>query len=136
MSESHSPDYDDNPEVVHEESDVNVGSILRYGLALAVVAAIVHVFLFWLVGVYERQYQRTQTQVYPMAAGQQDRLPPEPRLQDDPQEDLRTLRSRQDTQLHEYGWVNKEAGIARIPIEEAMRIVVQRGLPARQETQK
>ena len=135
MSESHSPDVD-NPEVVHEESDVNVSAVLRYGLGLFVIAAIAHVFLFWLVGVYERQYHRAQTQVYPMASGQQDRLPPEPRLQDNPQEDLRSLRTRQDTQLHQYGWVNKEAGIARIPIEEAMRIVVQKGLPARQGTQK
>jgi hypothetical protein len=135
MSELHSPDYD-NPEIAHEESDVNVSAILRYGLALAIAAAVIHVFLYWLVGVYERQYQRTQTQVYPMAVGRQDRLPPEPRLQDNPQEDLRSLRTRQDTRLHEYGWVNKEAGIARIPIEEAMRIVVQQGLPARQEGQK
>jgi hypothetical protein len=135
MSESHSPEVD-NPEVVHEESDVNVSAVLRFGLALAVVAAIVHVLLFWLVGVFERQYHRAQTQVYPMAAGQQDRLPPGPRLQDNPQEDLRSLRSRQDAHLREYGWVDKDAGIARIPIEEAMRIVVQKGLPARQETQK
>jgi hypothetical protein len=135
MSESHSPDIDD-PEVVHEESDVNVSAILRYGLALLVAAVVIHVLLFWLVGAYERQYHRAQTEVYPMASDQQDRLPPEPRLQDNPQGDLRSLRSRQDTRLHEYGWVNKEAGIARIPIEEAMRIVVQKGLPARQEIRK
>ncbi len=134
MSELHDRDHD-NPEVVHETSDVNVGAILRYGAALLVVAAIAHVFLWWLFGVYQRQYQRAQTQVYPMAAGQQDRLPPEPRLQSNPQQDLIELRAKQETLLKEYGWVNKATGIARIPIEEAMRIVVERGLPAR-EAQK
>jgi hypothetical protein len=69
-----------------------------------------------------------------MAAGQQDRLPPEPRLQDTPQEDMNALRAKQNGLLKEYGWVNKEAGIARIPIEEAMRIVVERGLPSRETT--
>ena len=134
MSELHNDDRD-NPEVVHEMSDVNVGAILRFGAALLITAAIAHVFLWWLLGVYERQYARSQTQVYPMAAGQQDRLPPEPRLQNDPQQDLSDLRTKQENLLKGYGWVNKEAGIARIPIEDAMRIVVERGLPAR-ETHK
>jgi len=131
MSELHKADAD-NPAVVHEESDVDVSAILRYGAALLLVAAIVHVFLFWLMGVYGRRHERAQTQVYPMAAGQQDRRPPEPRLQTDPQQDLRDLRSRQEDLLKGYGWVNKEAGVARIPIEDAMKIVVERGLPARE----
>jgi hypothetical protein len=135
MSESHSPDVD-NPEVVHEESDVNVSAILGFGAALFAVGAIVLLFLGWLVGMYERQYQRSQTQVYPMAAGQENRLPPEPRLQDHPQEDLSDLRAKQERQLHAYGWVDKGSGIARIPIEEAMRIVLEKGLPSRQEKQK
>jgi hypothetical protein len=125
-------DERDNPEVVHEMSDVNVGAILRYGAALFGVIAIALVFLFWLLGVYERQYARAQTQVYPLAAGRQDQLPPEPRLQNDPQRDLSDLRAKQESLLTGYGWVNKEAGIARIPIEDAMRIVVERGLPARE----
>ena len=70
MSELRNPD---NVEVVHEESDVNVGAIIRYGIGLLVVGGVVHVFLWWLLGVYERQNERAQTQVYPMAAGQQDR---------------------------------------------------------------
>ena len=122
----------DNVEVVHEERDVNVGAILRYGIALFAVALIVHVFLWWLLGIYGRQYERAQTQVYPMAAGQQNRLPPSPRLQDNPQQELEELRAKQESLLEGYSWVNKEAGVARIPIDEAMRIVVERGLPTRE----
>jgi hypothetical protein len=122
----------DNVEVVHEESDVNVGAILRYGVGLLVLAAVVHVFLWWLLGVYERQHERAQTQVYPMAAGQQDRLPPTPRLQQNPQQELQELRAKQKALLEGYSWVNKESGLARIPIEDAMKIVVARGLPARE----
>ncbi len=132
MSELHSQDYDDNPEVVHEESDVNVRAILSFGAGLVVVTAIELAFLWWLQGFYTARTARAQTIVFPMAVGQQDQQPPEPRLQDDPQRDMRELRTRQESALTGYGWVNKEAGVVRIPIDEAMRIVVERGLPARE----
>ena len=122
----------DNPAVVHEESDVNVRAILGSGLALVVVAVIIHVFLWWLQGLSQSQAGRAQVQTYPLAAGQQDQLPPGPRLQEHPQQDMSELRQKQDAILNGYGWVNREAGIARIPIEDAMRIVVERGLPARE----
>ena len=128
---SESPDAD-NVEVVHEESDVNVAAILRYGLGLFAVAVVVHIFLWWLLGAYERQNERAQTQVFPMAADQQDRLPPAPRFQDNPQQELQQLREKQKALLEGYGWVNKEAGVVRIPIEDAMKLVVDRGLPTRE----
>jgi hypothetical protein len=132
MSELHSPEFDDNPEVVHEESDVNVRAILGFGGALLAVALVVHLFLFWLQGFYATRTERAETTLYPMAAGQQDQLPPQPRLQENPQQELQDLRAKQEALLTGYGWVNKEAGIARIPIEDAMRIVVERGLPSRE----
>src|SRR5262245_59906407 len=128
---SASPDQN-NVEVVHEESDVNVSAILRYGVGLFLIAAIVHLFLWWLVGVYGRQNELAQTQVYPMSASQQDRLPPTPRFQQNPQQELQDLRAKQKALLEGYSWANKEAGVVRIPIEEAMRLVVERGLPARE----
>ena len=129
MSELHSPELDDNPEVVHEESDVNVRAILGFGAGLLALGLVVHVFLFWLQGFYASQTRRAETIVYPMAAGRQDQLPPEPRLQDNPQQDLRELRAAQTSALAGYEWVDKDAGVVRIPIDEAMRIVVERGLP-------
>jgi hypothetical protein len=122
----------DNRDVVHEESDVDVSAILRYGLGLLGVALVVHVFLWWLLGVFERQNEHRQTQVYPMAASEQNRLPPAPRFQENPQQELQELRAKQRALLEGYGWVNKEAGIARIPIEDAMKIVIERGLPVRE----
>ena len=130
---SESPDAD-NVEVVHEETDVNVAAILRYGLGLVAIAVVIHIFLWWLLGAYERQNERAQTQVFPMAAGQQNRLPPVPRFQQNPQQELQQLREKQKALLEGYGWVDKEAGVARIPIEEAMKLVVERGLPAREGT--
>ena len=132
MSELHDPAPGDNPGIAHEESDVNVRAIFGFGIALAVLAVIVHVFLWWLQGFYTAQSDRAQTIAFPMAAGQQDQPPPLPRLQADPQQDLRDLVTKQQGQLSRYSWVDKNAGIVRIPIEDAMRMVVQRGLPARE----
>ena len=122
----------DNVEVVHEESDVNVAAIIRYGIGLLLIGALVHVFLWWLQGTYSRQNLRAQTQVYPLAAGQQDRLPPSPRFQENPQGELQDLRARQKALLEGYSWISKEGGVARIPIEDAMKMVVERGVPARE----
>ena len=52
------------------------------------------------------------------ASGQ---LPPEPRLQNHPREDLLALRRAEDAVLNSYGWVDRTAGIVRIPIDQAIR---------------
>jgi hypothetical protein len=122
----------DNVEVVHEESDVNVSAIIRYGIGLLVIAAFLHLFLWWLQGTYSRQNERAQTQVYPLAAGQQDRLPPSPRFQENPQQELQDLLAKQKALLEGYGWINKDEGVARIPIDDAMKMVVERGVPVRE----
>jgi hypothetical protein len=127
---SASPDQN-NVEVVHEESDVNVSAIIRWGGTLAGVTLSALAFLVWLQGMYMRAPEQVQQARYPMAAERRGELPPEPRLQDSPQQDLRALRAKQLALLTQYGWVNEESGIARIPIEEAMRLVVERGLPVR-----
>ena len=43
---------------------------------------------------------------------------------------LRQLRTRERAILSEYAWVDPEAGIARIPIEQAMEIIAEQGLPS------
>jgi hypothetical protein len=58
-------------------------------------------------------------------------VPPEPRLQTHPVEDLAALRAREDAALHGYAWVDRDAGVTRIPVERAIEILVERGLPAR-----
>lgn len=125
MSDSHNAG---SPTVGHEERDVNVGAILGYGLGLAVVAAIAHLFLWWLLGTYTRQAQEAQVHRFPLAVTR-EQLPSGPRLQSRPQQEMRELRARQQALLQGYAWVDRDGGVARIPIEDAMRIVVERGLP-------
>jgi hypothetical protein len=51
---------------------------------------------------------------------------PEPRLQVAPAVDLKKLRATEDARLRQYEWIDRQAGIAAIPIERAMEIVAER----------
>jgi hypothetical protein len=61
-------------------------------------------------------------------------IPPEPRIQSAPLLDIQKLRAHEDAVLDTYGWVNRETGVIRIPIDRAMDLIVQRGLPVRTGT--
>ena len=140
MSELHFPhpagtprDATENPDVHHETTDVDFRAILAFGGGMIIVGVGIS-FLVWLLFGYftSREALRVPPE-YPLAVSQGERLPPEPRLQTSPREDLRDLRVNEDVLLDSYGWVDRNAGIVRIPIDEAIRLTLQRGLPTRQE---
>lgn len=56
-------------------------------------------------------------------------VPPEPRIQASPPADLHELLSSETAQLNSYGWVNRANGIVSIPIEKAIELTAQRGIP-------
>ena len=124
----------DNPEVHHEESDVNILAIFGFGGGLMAVAVVVLLVIYVLFGFFDGRERATIPAEYPLAA-QADKVPPEPRLQEHPREDLSELRAREDEILTSYGWVDRNAGIVRIPIDAAMKLTLERGLPARAENE-
>ncbi len=124
---NHTPD---NPEIGHEKTDVGLRGVVLFGGALVVGGIIVHL-LIWVLFLFfgslnAGQYPRT----YPMAPTGVLRLPPSPRLQEKPREDLKALRKEEDVILSQYGWGDENGGVARIPVDEAMKRVLERGLPA------
>ena len=54
---------------------------------------------------------------------------PTPSLQTQPFRDLYLLRDDEAKKLDRYGWVDKDGGVARIPVERAMELMLQRGFP-------
>lgn len=56
-------------------------------------------------------------------------LPPEPRLQIDPEADLKAVEQGWAERLNGYAWVDRRRGLARIPIDRAMQIMLRRGFP-------
>jgi hypothetical protein len=119
-------------DVEHEQSDVNIRAIFGFAAALLIAAIVIH-GLVWLLFVYFSDRAEGGTRQYPLAQSQDSRLPPEPRLQVNPREDLQEMRAVEDELLNGYRWVDKNTGIIRIPINDAMRLTLERGLPTRPE---
>lgn len=65
----------------------------------------------------------------PLAEARERSLPPAPRLQADPPQEIRQLHEWEERVLSSYGWVNRARGVARIPVERAMELVLEEGLP-------
>jgi len=118
------------PDAAHEHSDANVWIIIKFGLWLAVSAIVVHIGLGFLFGLFVKQSEQA-SQEYPLAVGQERQLPAGPRLQQFPANEYFDFRTHEEAILQNYGYVNKDAGVVRMPIAEAMRRVVESGLPAR-----
>ena len=81
-------------------------------------------------------YVRSLSRLVPpdAAPGRSDHLQarmPAPPRKVVPDRELRELRAAEDAVLDSYGWVDRRAGIVRIPIDRAMELMAQRGLPAR-----
>lgn len=115
----------------HEERDVSFRPIVAAGLGMLMVAVIVLVLLRGLLGHYAAREAKLGPPVNPLAESYGRQLPPEPRLQTAPIEDLRQLHAAEDALLNSYGWLDRQAGTAHIPIARAMELLVQRGLPSR-----
>ena len=73
--------------------------------------------------------QRLDTPVHPLAPAQE--TPPPPNLQVHPSRDLTEYEKTILRQLDSYGWIDKPQGIVHIPIERAIELTAERGLPAR-----
>jgi hypothetical protein len=123
-----------NKDVNFESKDINVRSILLYLLALAVSVAIAFGVTVLILRVTEKMAVDSDRVMPPSHKDVGATMPPEPMLQgvpghtNDPQEDLRE-KIASDTKANEQlGWVDRSAGIAQIPVEDAMKIIVSKGL--------
>jgi hypothetical protein len=128
----------EQPDITHEESDVSVSSIVKFGLALSVATGVVCLLVWGLFALFYASAAKTDTPPPSLYRG--ERLPPEPRLQgmpghqSFPSEDIKEFRERETDELNSYGWVvqpsGQQAGIVHIPIERAKMLIAERGLPA------
>jgi hypothetical protein len=122
------------PGSTYEHTDASVGVMVKFGFWLIISAIVVHVGLGLMYALLIRESsERVETKQYPLANNQALRLPPEPRLQQSAPNELYAFRTKEDTDLHSYGWVDKSAGTVHIPIDDAMRLMLERGLPSRPE---
>ena len=125
-----SPDdeyLDTPPGSTYEHTDAHVWVIVKFLVWLAVSAVVIHLGLGVVYDLLIRQATETEHQ-YPLAVAQEEPLPPAPRLQQFPHNELYQFRLEEENLLRRYGWMNRDAGIVHIPIEEAMRLTLERGV--------
>lgn len=139
MSTEHVHDYDDEygptpagAKYEHTDIDVAVGYKFAVWLFVSMIVSFGIVFgAFWFFEGQERSANEA-AQKYPLATTVH-KEPPTPNLQKQPFKDVYELRQGENEKLSSYGWVDKDGGVTRIPIDRAMEIMLQRGFPARTE---
>jgi hypothetical protein len=101
-----------------------------------VILAVVLVVIFGLIGLLYSFLNASQvagSAPPPPLLEEAQGLPPGRLLQRDPKQDRQEMSTEQDAILNNYGWVDKEAGVVRIPIERAIELTLERGLPTREQ---
>lgn len=119
-----------NPDVEHEETDIDIRAILWFIAILVVTMLSIHLSMWGLFRAFAHMEAKSDPELTPLMipAGQ---LPPEPRLQTTPWTDLTRFRHNEEQYLHSYGWIDEKAGVAHLPIDTAKALLLQRGLPVR-----
>jgi len=112
------------------DGEINTRVLYRLTIGLLVLVAVAMV-LMWYLTTFLYEQEKAQDPPPPlMIEARVQHLPPNPRLQPDPFVELDLLRATQDAQLNSYGWVDESNGLAHIPIDKAMDLLVISGLPA------
>jgi hypothetical protein len=122
------PDLE-RPEFRHEHADVNAWAVGKFGIALMLLCIVALALLFGVFRFFTAQNGGKLPEKELDVDARQ--LPVEPRLQRSPILDLQRFRAAEDQILHGYGWVDQQHGVVHIPIDRAIDILAQRGLPAR-----
>jgi hypothetical protein len=123
----------------HETHDPAPSPVLIFVVSLVVTLVVVHLLAWWALGWLRNDGESTNRMTFPpnSIAGAMPTTPPDPRLEPEPSHDVLPLadlievRAREQSLIgdHAWGWVDSSHHFARIPIEQAMNLAVERGLP-------
>ena len=111
----------------YEHSDVPIRPVAMFLVGLAVLLMVAGGLTAGLFYWFEVNAARVDPAPAPLAAAAPET--PGPLLQVSPRDDLQQVRQREEAQLMTPAWVDKDRGVARIPIDRALEVTAQRGLP-------
>jgi len=110
----------------YETRDVNTRAVLVF-LAVLFVVLVVALFVTWLVFRYYSVAEQPPVPASPFADVRE--LPSGPELEVHARQNLLNAYAKQQQELENYAWEDRNAGIVRIPIERAMDLLIEKGLP-------
>ena len=111
----------------YETRDANAGGVFAFLVGLGVVLVLASLACWGLFRYFSAHDVDQAASDSPFANTRQ--LPLGPQLQVNPREDWLKFREAQEKSLETLGWENRSAGIARVPIEDAMDLLVKKGVP-------
>lgn len=111
------------------DRELDLRGIVLTGLGLALVVVVFAALMWWLLVTLRGAARAADPPPPALPEARVVVEPPEPRLQSSPEQDMRRMRAEEEMLLGGWAWVDEGAGIARVPIERAMEIVAERGLP-------
>jgi len=125
-----------------ERKDVRSAGIFYFFAGLAAAAIVIHLLLAGLYEILDKRDKAQQPPPNPLVANMNPdtrKVPlnypqnvfPEPRLETNERTQLDDVRLAEEQKLNGYDWVDQKSGIVRIPIDRAMDLIAQRGLPVR-----
>lgn len=133
----------------HEGSALKIGPVVWFMIGLGVATVIVFLLMAGLFDSFANRAGKSEDRPSPLA-GERQKLPPEPRLQlapttaeqledkrppnikeDHPLQEMKRVRAEEDAKLNSYGWVDEKSGVVHIPIEDAKRLLLEKGLATR-----
>jgi len=114
------------------DRDINVRGVVWTGLALVAVALVVHLLIWWLLRGFGSFDDKRDVRLTPIERASPQAPPPEPRLQVSPVDDMGAMREEEDRRLQTAGWVDRQQGVVRVPIDVAMEEILRRGVSAAQ----
>lgn len=130
-----------NEEAEFEREDLGAKPVILFLVGLSVGCLLVALLLKGMYSYLDARENRHQPALNPLVQQTRSDLRsvtpgditkfPEPRLETDEPREIRAFRVQEEQTLHSYGWVDQPAGVVRIPIDRAMELVAQRGLPTR-----
>ena len=129
MTEEQHPQSSSSQEPVLD-GELNVRSLSGLTIGLLVIVVIAAIAM-WFLGLGIRDRLAAEDPPPPaLPEARMEHRPPAPNLQVDPRQQLLDLRADEQRILTTYGWVDETNGLTHIPIDRAMDLLVDQGLPA------
>jgi len=119
---------------LHEPSNVNVKFVVAFAGVLFIGSVSIMIGVQLLLHYLMINHARVEVPLSLLA--DPNPLPPAPRLQVVPRQELQELRAHEEEILHNYRWIDRNAETVGLPIDRAIELLAQRGVPTREEAPK
>src|SRR5580693_2061244 len=123
----------------YERQDLTARAVYAFLISLIVGGVIVYFIVWGLYHFMDARQRRLQPQQSPLVqqvetdtrivSPDEIKKFPEPRLERNERIEINDFRLKEEQTLNSYGWVDEKSGVVHIPIDRAMELVAQRGLP-------